>query len=316
MTEQIQPAGEPERRKNPIVNFLADVLRGAAIGVAFIIPGFSGGTVAAILGIYERVIGAIADFFKHFLESVKILLPIFLGMILGIAALIYPIRLALAHYPIPTVSLFVGLALGGIPSVTEKTGGKPKIPHAISFLIPCVLAAALCFLPAASRPDGFLFELSFGGYLLLVLIGVVGACALVVPGISGSMLLLIFGYYTPIVQLVTDHLLRFDRVGICILVLLCLGVGILVGFFAVSVLMQWLLRKFPRGTYFAILGFILGSVVAVYATTVKNTPPALSALYGNAWYWVVAVLLFAVGFAISLALVLTVRKRMKAESEE
>ena len=290
--------GETEKNTNKLLTFLCDVVRGAAIGVAFIIPGFSGGTVAAILGIYEKLVGASSDLFKHFGKSFLTLLPIALGMLLGIAALILPIQWGLAHYPIPTTTLFVGLAFGGLPSVLEKMkGGEKKAGHIAALLLPLVFAAALSFLPHAEETD--LFSLDVWGYLLLVLIGIVGSCALVVPGISGSMLLLIFGYYNPIVRLVTDSLLKGVQVGTCILVLACLCVGIVIGFFAISHLMKFLLSRFPKGTYFAIFGFILGSVPAVYASVIRETGKIL---FENPWYWVVAVVLFLVGCAVSFAL--------------
>ena len=295
-------------KQNKLVAFLLDILRGVAIGIAFIIPGFSGGSVAAILGIYEKLVGAIADIFKHFKSSVLILLPILLGMLLGIAALILPIQWGLTHFPIPTVTLFVGLALGGLPSVTDKMKGeptaKPSWKHFLACLIPLIAAASLCFIPLGREVD--LFHLNFGGYLLLVLIGAVGSAALVVPGISGSMLLLIFGYYNPIVALITKSLLHGKQVGICLLVLACLAVGLAVGFFGISVLMKYCLKKFPRGTYFAIFGFILGSVPAVYASTLRETGKIL---FGNPWYWVVAAVMLLVGFAISLSLVLWSKKK-------
>ena len=294
-----------EQKQNKLLDFLRDVLRGVAIGVAFIIPGFSGGSVAAILGIYEKLVGAIADIFKHFKSSVLTLLPIALGMLLGIAALILPIQWGLRNYPIPTVTLFVGLALGGLPSVTDKmAGGRPKIGHILALLIPLAGAAALCFLPLAGEVD--LFHLSVGGYFLLVLVGIVASAALVVPGISGSMLLLIFGYYNPVVQMITVNLLHGQQVGICLLVLACLALGVIIGFFGISVLMKVLLKKFPRGTYFAIFGFIVGSIPAVYASTIRETG---TALFSNPWYWVVAALMLLLGFALSFALVLWAKKK-------
>lgn len=294
-------------QQNKLLSFLSDVLRGVAIGVAFIIPGFSGGSVAAILGIYERLVGAIADIFKHFKTSFLTLLPIVLGMLIGIAALILPIQWGLSNFPIPTVSLFVGLALGGLPSITQKLKGeRPNGLHFVAFLIPLVFAASLSFLPLAGEVD--LFHLSFGGYLLLIVIGVIGSAALVVPGISGSMLLLIFGYYNPVVRLITEHLLHGDQIGICLLVVGCIGVGLVVGFFGISILMKYLLKKFPRGTYFAILGFILGSIPAVYASTLRETGQIL---FGNPWYWVVAVLMLIAGFALSFGLVLYAKKKNK-----
>ncbi len=310
------------RQQNKVVAFFCDVLRGVGIGVAFIIPGFSGGSVAAILGVYEKLVGAIADFFKHFKASFMTLLPIVLGMILGVAALILPIQWGLKNYPIPTVSLFVGLALGGLPSVTEKLKGekpdgqkpegqrsegqKPTWKHLLACLIPLAVAASLSFLPLAGEVD--LFSLNFVGYLLLVVIGAVGSAALVVPGISGSMLLLIFGYYNPVVQLITENLLRGLNVGVSILVLGCLAVGLVAGFFGISVLMKYLLKKFPRGTYFAILGFIIGSIPAVYASTIRESG---TLLMGSPWYWVVAAVTLIVGFALSFSLVLWSGKSRK-----
>ncbi len=298
---------ERDTKQSRLVAFLTDVLRGVAIGVAFIIPGFSGGSVAAILGIYEKLVGAIADLFKHFKRSILTLLPILLGMILGIAALIYPIRLGLEKFPVPTVSLFVGLAIGGLPSVTDKCrGGRPKWTHILACLLPLAFAAGLSFLPLAG--DASLFDLDFGGYLLLILIGAVGSAALVVPGISGSMLLLIFGYYNPIVALVTEHLLRGNDVGKSILVLALLAAGIVIGFFAISVLMKFLLKKFPRGTYFSILGFIVGSVPAVYASVIRESG---TAQLHDPLCLVAAGAFLLAGCALSLAFVLWARRRAK-----
>lgn len=300
---------QSKTKHNFLVAFLSDVLRGVAIGAAFIIPGFSGGSVAAILGIYERLVGAIAGIFKSFKASLVTLVPVALGMLIGIAALILPIQWGLNHFPIPTVSLFVGLALGGLPSITRNVkGGRPRICHLLACLIPLTFAAGLSFLPLSGDVD--LFDLSVGGYLLLLLIGVIGAAALVIPGISGSMLLLIFGYYNPIVSLVTDHLLHGDQIGTCILVLILLFVGIAVGFFGISVLMKEFLKRFPRGTYVAILGFILGSIPAVYASTVRASG-ALSGLYANPWYWVASAALLILGFAMSFLFVLRASKSKK-----
>lgn len=317
----LPPAPEEAKKQNKAVAFFADILRGVGIGVAFIIPGFSGGSVAAILGIYEKLVGAIADIFKHFKKSVLTLLPILIGMLLGIAALIYPIQLGLKHFPIPTVSLFVGLALGGIPSVTEKMrGGRVSWKHILAFAIPLVAAAALCFLPLAGDVD--LFSLNAWGYLLLVVVGAVGSCALVVPGISGSMLLLIFGYYNPVVGMITGNLLHGQEVGTCLAVLACLAVGVVIGFFAISVLMKFCLKRAPRGTHFAILGFILGSIPAVFVSTLREShwnaqlenASRLSALMHSPWYWVVAAALLLAGFALSFCFVWFARKKKK-ESE-
>ena len=150
-------------KKSFVKEFSFDVLRGAAIGVAFIIPGFSGGSIAAILGIYEKLIGAIADIFKNFKKSFLTLLPIAIGMVLGVVSLLFPLGWALSAFPFPTVCLFVGLALGGLPSITDNLSGKIKITNLIACAIPLLSALALSFLPLSG--DVNLFNLDFGGYV-------------------------------------------------------------------------------------------------------------------------------------------------------
>ena len=248
--------------------FLRDLFAGACIGVAFIIPGFSGGSVAAILGIYEKLISAIANVFREMKKSIVTLLPIGIGLVLGAVALLFPLEFMLDRFPLPTVSIFVGLAIGGLPTIFDKVKGRARGGEIASLYLTLVFAAMLSFVPVGA--DVNLFDIGFGGYVLLFFVGVIGSCALVVPGISGSMLFLILGYYNPIVNLITDHLLKLDDLGKCILVLGTCGFGILVGFFVISILMRHLLTRHPRKTYYAIIGFIIGSLPTVYVSTMKS----------------------------------------------
>ena len=288
------------------IPFLGDMLAGFFMGVAFIIPGFSGGSVAAILGIYEKLIGAIADLFKDFKRSFITLLPIFVGLVLGAVSLLYPLGWALEAFPLPTVSLFVGLALGGLGSITEKIGGKPTVKNILALSIPLILVAALSFAPTGA--DVNLLNLNFSGYLLLFLIGVIGSTALVVPGISGSMILLILGYYNPIINIITEHFLKGKDFLISFLVLMSVGLGIIVGFIAVSVIMKWLLTHCPRGTYFAIVGFIVGSVPTVFISAAKDVGLTISTLPTSPWHWVACLLLLAIGFVLALFVVKKAKK--------
>lgn len=248
--------------------FISDFIAGMFIGVAFIIPGFSGGSVAAILGVYERMISAVANVFKEMKKSIITLLPIGLGLVVGILALIFPLGFFLMRYPLPTVSIFVGLAIGGIPSLTAKVQGRVKGENLAVFLAALTLAALMVFIPVGAEVD--LFELQPVGYVFLFLSGMLASCALVVPGISGSMILLILGYYNPIVRLLIDYFFRFKELHHCILVLGVCAAGIGLGFFIISILMKHLLARYPRGTYFAIIGFIVGSLPTVYVSTMKS----------------------------------------------
>ncbi len=293
-----QSENQPKRGK--LKAFFKDVLRGAAIGVAFIIPGFSGGSVAVLLGVYERLVDNLSALLKHFCCSFVALLPILLGAALGACAMLFPIRYGLEAFPIPTVTLFVGLAIGGVPAVLEKIKGKPNLGHVAAFLVPCALAALLALLPASASVGNL--ALSAPDYLLLFGVCALAACALVVPGISGSMVLLVFGYYDFLVRMLTQ--VAAGRISAeCVLVLLVAALGIAFGVVAASYLMKKLLARFPKGTYCAILGFLAGSIVAVYAPFAEEVSMA------PAWHFALAALLLAFGVFLALGMRRLAKKR-------
>ncbi|MBQ7363311.1 MAG: DUF368 domain-containing protein [Clostridia bacterium] len=315
------PDGNNKKRSFSPKAFLIDLLRGCGIGVAFIIPGFSGGSVAAILGIYEKLIGAIADIFKSFKKSFITLLPIALGLVIGAVSLLFPLEWALGTIPLPTVSLFVGLTVGCFPTLTEKIKGKILPTNVLAFIIPMLLSLALCFIPIGADRD--LYTLGFGGYVLLFLVGILGSSALVIPGISGSMMLLILGYYNPIVSMITGLIksvltalggeeITSSDITSPLLVLITVGAGIILGFIGISVLMKWLFKKCPRGTYFSIIGFIVGSLPTVYVSTVKEAGYTAETIPTSPIHWIGCVLALAIGVALSFGLVLYSRKKEKA----
>jgi len=303
-------AKNTEKTGGFIKSFLLDVLAGFGMGVAFIIPGFSGGSVAVILGVYEKLISAIADIFKDFKKSVVTLLPIFIGLVIGAVSLLYPLGWALSAFPLPTVSLFVGLAVGGMFSVTDNAKGSFKWYNVLSFAIPFLAVLLLSFAPTGADVD--LFNLDFGGYILLFVIGIIASAALVIPGISGSMIMLILGYYNPIIKIITEHFLKGQDMLVSFLVLASTGLGIVVGFIGISVIMKKLIANYKRGTYIAIIGFILGSVPTVFVSTAKDAGMTLTTLPASPIHWVACVLLLLLGFALAFGFVLYGRKREKS----
>ena len=262
-----------------IKNFFLDAAKGAAIGVAMIIPGVSGGTLAVLLKIYDKLISAISNIFKDFKNSIKILLPILLGAVVAVVAAYFPLKFALKHAPFPTVMLFAGLMVGSCPKMIRdgiKLGFKKL--DILSFLLPLLLVIGICFIPNLGSAD-LSASMPIYGYFLLILIGMIASCALVVPGVSGSFLLLIFGYYNEILD--TVSLLKTDF-GHSILVLLTFAVGIIVGFFSIAKLMKYLLNKFPRATNWAIIGFVIGSIPAIFITYKGNFPDFVYSSLGAA----------------------------------
>ncbi len=243
--------------KNNIIN----CLKGAAIGVSMIIPGVSGGTIAVSLNIYEDLINAIGNLRKEFKKSILFLLPILIGMILAFAAMYYPLKLALKYIPFEITCVFAGLMIGSFPKLymdTKKNGFK-KI-DIISIIIPFLVVVGLCFINGL-KDVNLASNMQWYQWVLLLLVGALGSCALVVPGISGSLLLVILGYYQPILNMVSE--LKNEPLH-AILVLGVFALGMVIGFFTIAKLMKFLISKFRRTTYWAIMGFFIGSIIALF----------------------------------------------------
>ena len=290
-----------------IKNFFCDFLKGAAIGVAMIIPGVSGGTLAVLLKVYDKLIDAISNLRRDFKNSIKFLFPILLGAVLAVAAAYFPLKIALDKAPFPTVMLFAGLMVGSCPKIIYDgiKQGFNKL-NIISIIVPLAAVIGICFIPGMGEAD-LTPSMAWYGYFLLILIGMAASCALVVPGISGSMLLLIFGYYNGILD--TISLLKSDF-GHSVLVLFVFAVGLIVGFFSIAKLMKFFMTKFPRGTRWAIIGFVIGSIPALFITYNDNfAEHTYSSL--DISHIIVGVVLCVLGIIASFALTAYVDGRNK-----
>lgn len=240
--------------------FLKNMLKGGAIGTAMIIPGVSGGTLAVLLGVYDKLIDSIGNVRRQFKKSVTFLLPFILGAVAALAVMYFPLFYALKYAPLPTVLLFAGLMLGSCPAtVNDARENGFKKTDVLSLVLPFAVVIGICFIPGMGDVN-LGTDMAKYQYVLLILIGILASCALVVPGISGSMLLMLFGYYQPILASVSGVLSTPLH---SLSVLLMFAVGVVVGFFTIAKLMQFLLNKYPRATYWAIVGFVLGSIPAI-----------------------------------------------------
>ena len=245
-----------------------DILRGVVIGLANIIPGVSGGTMMVSMGIYDTIIGCINSLFKDFKRCIKTLWPYALGMVLGILGLAKLITFLLETYPLPTNMAFIGLILGGLPMILKKMKGEKKgVAGVIAFVLAFALVVGLKIVGGGNGADASI-TLSIGQMIILFFMGVIAAATMVIPGVSGSMMLMLLGYYNPVVGSVSglvDALLS-GNIGAmlsCCGVLIPFGVGVVVGIFAVAKLIEILLRRFPGPTYCAIMGLVTASPVAI-----------------------------------------------------
>ena len=238
------------------------VLKGMIIGVANIIPGVSGGTLMITLGLYEEVINTISHFFKNFKKNLKFIVPLGIGMVLAILLLSKLISLCLDKYPFPTTFFFVGLILGGIPLIWNKSkAAKGKMSNWLIFSITFAIVLVFAFIKQGDKVVS-LENLNITGYISLLIIGMISAATMVVPGISGSFVLMLLGYYEPIVNTIKD-LTNFSLLSHNLLILIPFGIGIIVGIVLIAKLIEYLLSKYPVKTYYGVLGFVLASIIAI-----------------------------------------------------
>lgn len=249
------------------MNWIKEIFKGILIGVANIIPGVSGGTMMVSMGIYDKIISSITNLGRNFIKSIKTLLPYFIGMAIGIVGLSFFIEGLFERFPFATAMAFVGLIFGGIPMMLKKTGKRFTDPVGILlFLLFFALIIIMEF--AGNNQSNTSLVLSFAEIIKLFAVGIIAAATMVIPGVSGAMVLLILGYYSPILNLLNETIMALKEVQINILLnnaalLLPFGIGVLLGIFAVAKLLEYLLKNYERRTYYAILGLIAASPVVV-----------------------------------------------------
>ena len=266
------------------------LIKGFFMGVANIIPGVSGGTLAITLGIYERLLEAISHFFKKFKENISFLIPIGIGAVLFIVLGSRIIEFSLENYPLPTILFFTGLILGGIPMLYKKVQGHINGKNLIIFILTFAFVIGIMFLKSGSNVN--LKEVDFLGYFLLFFVGVIAAATMIIPGISGSFMLMVMGYYKPILNVINEFT-SFENVMHNFFILLPFGLGVLVGVVGIAKILEYLFKKFEVPTYFGVLGFVLSSIIGIFVQTQITIT----------FFQIVAgILLFAVGFVIAYKL--------------
>ena len=249
---------------------IKSILKGMVIGIANIIPGVSGGTMMVAMGIYDKLIHCITHLFKEFKKSLLFLIPIAIGMGIAVVGGSLGLELLFEKFPVQTNLLFIGLILGGLPAIWKKVKGNSiRGGHILAFLVFFAVVAGLALL---GEREGNAADLSLSLISIIKLfgVGVIAAATMVIPGVSGSMMLLLMGYYNPILTAISDFLhalVEFDTNGILtgIGILLPFGIGVVVGIFAIAKVVEYIFNKFPLYAYWAIIGLIVASPIAIIA---------------------------------------------------
>lgn len=253
-------------------------IKGIFIGISNIIPGVSGGTMAVSFGIYDDVIHAFTHLRKEWKTSMKILIPLGIGALIGIAGFSMVIEWLLSSYTLYTAFAFVGLILGGLPilnkSFKKSLDAEKKTigpVHIILFIFFFLIVAWMGVTEVAGGGVQSI-SLGIGPLLALFFVGMISAAAMVIPGVSGSLLMLIIGYYYAVIYTIngfTDALSNFDIESLIpfTILLVAYALGMVVGIILISKVIDYFFKTQPGFTYASILGLVMASPIAVVSNT-------------------------------------------------
>lgn len=275
------------------MQLLNQILRGIVIGVANIIPGVSGGTMMVSMGIYDTLIHCITHLFKEFRKSIMTLLPYGIGMVVGIVGLASVLDWSFENFMLPTSTAFIGLILGGLSPLVAKVNFKKLDPVAVLLFIAFFALIIFMGLQQETTDTGAALAIDVWQFLILIVMGCIASATMIIPGVSGSMVLMLLGYYHPVLNALSSlkdavFALDFAAMATPVLTLLPFGIGIVLGIFGVAKAIEWLLARFEMYTYCSVLGLVLASPVAILM--------GVGADAVNPVMVIVSVVTFALGF--------------------
>lgn len=285
---------------------------GFFIGLAVIVPGVSGSTVAIIFRLYDKLLYALGNIFRRFKKCAKFLLPIVLGLAVGFVLGFLAIQRLIDISPFTVIGLFAGLMLGSFPAVYDEVRSEKKTPLRVGlFLIGLAVPVAIAlFSVFASEGAQSLEGLNVGHYILFIVLGYLVAVTQVVPGLSATALLMAFGYFSSIMDSV--HLSYWQQNPAVFGVYACLVAGFVAGLVTFTKLLTKIFAKHRAGAFFVIVGLSLGSILTMFFN------PDIYAVY-QSWTTALNVLdltlglvLFAVGIVVAYLFVRYERKKKGA----
>lgn len=247
-----------------------NIYRGMLMGASDIVPGVSGGTIAVVLGIYDRLIEAINGLFsREWKKHLKFLIPLGLGVGVAILLLANLINYLFKHYPEPTQFFFLGLIIGVLPYLTHKADMKHnfKGKHYAILLVGVIIVGSMAFFQTAKTEPIQNFTAST--YLLLFFSGFIASSAMILPGISGSFILYVIGIYSTVTKGIED---------LNLLVIGVVGVGVLLGIISMSKIVKYFLENYTSGTFALIIGLVIGSIFVVFPGIPEASVLAISAI--------------------------------------
>ena len=270
-----------------MLSWISKMIKGIVIALGFILPGISGGVLAAILGIYERMIRFLAHPFKQLKEDVLYFLPVAIGMLLGIGIFSYPIEYLLEHYQVYVLWSFAGAIIGTVPSLVKEANRDSErdkidlIWFWTTFIVSGIALYGLNFVVGSLSAS----------FLNFILAGSLLALGILVPGLSPSNLLLILGLYAPMLT----GFKSFDLFG----TFLPIGIGAVLTLIAFSKFMDYALRVYHSRVYHFIIGIVLSSTLLILLPNAGN-PESISYAGLSIVSYVIIAFFFALGIWLGI----------------
>jgi len=254
---------------NFVKTHFLNMLKGIGIGIANVIPGFSGGTMAVMLKIYDLFVYSFANIFNDFKNVVKKCWSLFVGILIGILFAMVVIVKLLEVIPFITIMFFIGLIFGSMPSIYKKVKNqKINIADIIGFIVAIGVIVALPLIPKTEAAAQY----NIGVYIIMFAMGIVCSSAMVIPGVSGSLVLMAFGYYAFFMSTMKEYLVNIFNFSLTnywgmFITLVCFSIGCVIGLVFISKLITKLTEKYPKTVYYTILGLLVASPFSIiYAT--------------------------------------------------
>lgn len=238
-------------------------IKGLIIGGTMLVPGVSGGTMAMILGVYDKLISAVSSFRNNKSRNFKILAIAAVGGVIGVYLLSKPIEYLLTAFTVPTMFFFTGAVVGSIPMIYKKS-----LLNKFSYRGTAYIIFGIIIVFAVSIIPTDLFDGSNTNMFLIAFAGIIAAIALVLPGISVSYLLLVIGIYDETMLAISELNFRY---------LFVLGTGLFVGIILFTHILEHAMIKHPQPTYLIILGFVIGSLYEVF----PGIPSGVELIYSS-----------------------------------
>ena len=250
------------------------MLKGFIIGIGKIVPGVSGAMLAITLGVYDKAIQAFTGFTSDIKKNFKYLLLLGIGIISSIIVFSKIINYFYNNHYIPTMLFFMGLIIGGIPGLINKTSYNYRniIITSVSFLIVTILSFSFI-------NNTYMLKGNFVDYIILFIGGITEAFSSIVPGISGTALFMVMGIYNIVIEMLANLTNVFYVIDNFLLIVFFI-IGLLLGVILISILVKWLFSKYSSKTYSAILGFFLSNVVILFLKIITYSPSLFGYLIG------------------------------------